>query len=102
MLQDLRQAIRQLLRQALGATRGNVSRLVVVQGMRLALTGLIVGLLIALATTGVLRRLLFGVTRTDPVTLAAVALLVLGVAGGCQLAPGPSGNPGRPHGDSAP
>ena len=65
---------------ALGATRGNVSALVVRHGARLAALGLAVGLVVALATTHLLRKLLFGISTTDPVTFAAVVALVFGVA----------------------
>jgi putative ABC transport system permease protein len=64
---------------AMGAQRGRVLRLVVAQGMKLALAGLVLGLLAALAATRVLSSLLFGVSAHDPVTFAGVALL-LGMA----------------------
>jgi putative ABC transport system permease protein len=67
------------IRMAMGAQRGRVLRLVVAQGMKLALAGLVLGLLAALAATRVLSSLLFGVSAHDPVTFAGVAL-VLGIA----------------------
>jgi ABC-type antimicrobial peptide transport system permease subunit len=48
--------------------------------MKLAILGATIGLLGALALTRVLTHLLFGVTPADPITLAGVALLLLGVA----------------------
>ena len=69
------------IRVALGATRGDVLRLVVGQGIGLAVVGGILGIAGAFATTGVLTSLLYGVTPSDPVTLASiVALLVASVA----------------------
>jgi putative ABC transport system permease protein len=68
------------VRMALGARRRDVLRMVVGQGMALALIGVVLGLGIALATTRVLRNLLFGVTVTDAGTFAGVALLLASVA----------------------
>jgi predicted permease len=68
------------IRMALGADRQNVGRLVVRQGARLALGGLGLGVLGALAVSRVLTTLLFGVAPSDPVTLASVALTLGGVA----------------------
>jgi putative ABC transport system permease protein len=65
------------VRVALGATRHDVLRLVVGQGMRMAGIGLAVGLVGALAATRLLRGLLFGVAPSDPLTLVTV-LVVLG------------------------
>jgi len=68
------------IRVALGATRQSVVRHVVGQGIVLAVTGGVIGLAGALATTGVLRSLLFGVAPSDPATLVAiVTILVLAV-----------------------
>jgi putative ABC transport system permease protein len=67
------------IRVALGAEHGEVLYLIVAKGMKLTAIGVGVGLLGALILTRVLTHLLFGVTPSDPVTLAAVAL-VLGAA----------------------
>jgi predicted permease len=68
------------VRVALGATRANVLRLVVGQGIGLAVIGGALGLAGALATTRVLRSLLYGVAPSDPATLVSiVALLVAAV-----------------------
>jgi putative ABC transport system permease protein len=64
------------IRMALGAQRGRVLRLVVGQGMKLALAGLALGLLAAFAATRVLSSLLFGVTARDPLTFASVAVVL--------------------------
>jgi putative ABC transport system permease protein len=68
------------VRMALGATRQNVVQLVVRQGLTLTVIGLALGILAALGTTRLLRSLLFGVSETDPATLAAVVLVISGVA----------------------
>jgi predicted permease len=68
------------VRVALGATTRDVVRLVVGQGMRLATIGIVFGLTAAIATTRVLRSLLYGVEPTDPTTLfGIVAMLMLAV-----------------------
>jgi predicted permease len=75
------------IRMALGAGPGTVLRLVLKDGALLTLTGLALGLLAAAAFTRVLRTLLFGVTATDPLTFAAVALFFVVVATAATLAP---------------
>ncbi len=68
------------VRLALGAAPGAVLRLVIRQGMALALAGMAVGALGAAAAGRVLGRLLFGVGTADPVTFAATAALLAAVA----------------------
>jgi predicted permease len=68
------------IRQALGAGPGRVVRLVVLQGLRTAGLGLAVGLAVAVALTGYLRSLLFGVEARDPAVLVGAAALLLAVA----------------------
>jgi putative ABC transport system permease protein len=68
------------VRMALGAQRRDVLGLVVGQGMRLALVGVVLGLLGALALTRVLQSLLYEVKATDPLTFVAVSLLLVLVA----------------------
>jgi ABC-type antimicrobial peptide transport system permease subunit len=61
------------VRMALGAQASRVQRVVVGQGARVLLVGVILGLAAAAASTRALRSLLFGVGALDPVTFAAVA-----------------------------
>jgi putative ABC transport system permease protein len=68
------------VRLALGARPAEVLRLVVRQGMRLVAAGLVLGLAGAILAMRVLRSLLYGVTPTDPMTLAGAALGLVGVA----------------------
>jgi putative ABC transport system permease protein len=68
------------IRLALGASSGAILRWVFGQGMRLTLVGLGAGLAGALVLTRLLRGLLFGVETTDPLTYAALALLLAAVA----------------------
>jgi putative ABC transport system permease protein len=65
---------------ALGAAKSDILHMVVAQGFRLALAGMIVGMAGALALTRALASLLFGVKPADPLTFGAVALLLVGVA----------------------
>jgi len=68
------------IRMALGAQAGDVLRMVIWRGMRLALIGVALGLAAALALTRVMKTLLFNVSATDPSTFGLIALLLLGVA----------------------
>ncbi|HKP12896.1 MAG TPA: ABC transporter permease, partial [Blastocatellia bacterium] len=68
------------IRMALGARPANVLAMVIRQGVGLALIGIGIGLAGAFALTRLLASLLFGVSATDPVTFAAVSLILLVVA----------------------
>jgi len=68
------------IRVALGAQAQDVLGLVVGHGMMLALIGVSVGLAAAFALTRLMSSLLFGVSATDPMTFAVIALLTTGVA----------------------
>ena len=61
------------VRMALGAERRDVLRMVVGQGMRIALAGIVVGLVVAAGLTRLMASLLYDVEPTDPMTVAAVA-----------------------------
>ena len=75
------------IRMALGARRGGVLSMVLLQGMRVAGAGLIVGVAGAMALNRVLRTFLFEVEPADPVTLAAVVLLLAAVAASASILP---------------
>jgi putative ABC transport system permease protein len=68
------------IRLALGAQGRDVLKLVIRQGLKLALLGIGIGLAGALALTRLLKTLLFNVSATDPATFALIALLLLAVA----------------------
>jgi len=75
------------IRMALGAERRDVMRLIVGQGFALALIGVGIGLIGAFAFTRLLASLLFGVSATDPLTFAAVSLVMMSVALGACFVP---------------
>ena len=68
------------VRVALGADAGRVRRLVVRQALMPVATGAVIGAGIAVAVSGGLERMLFEITGTDPLTLAAVGVLLVLVA----------------------
>ena len=68
------------VRVALGAQVSDVLTLVIGQGMKLAFVGVALGLVASVALTRTIKSLLFGVSATDPVTFAAIALLLVLVA----------------------
>ncbi|HEV3201035.1 MAG TPA: ABC transporter permease [Bryobacteraceae bacterium] len=75
------------VRMALGAQVEDVLRIVVIEGMKPTLIGVAIGLLGALALGEVLSKLVFGVKTTDPVTFAAVSLLLAAVAFAASVIP---------------
>src|SRR5262247_1832860 len=68
------------IRIALGAQTGDVLKMVLRQGLKLTALGLLIGLAAAYALTRYMQSLLFGVKPTDPLTFAAIALLLVVVA----------------------
>jgi putative ABC transport system permease protein len=74
------------IRMAVGARRGHILRLVVGEGLRLAVLGLAVGVVMALMMTRLLSSLLYGISPADPLTFAAiVVLLVLVTLAACYF-----------------
>ena len=65
---------------AVGAQRRNVFGLILSEGLRLVGAGVVIGAAVAIASTGVLRALLFGVEPTDPLTFATMVMLFMTVA----------------------
>jgi putative ABC transport system permease protein len=68
------------IRMALGAQTGDVVGLVLRHGMALTLVGVAIGLIATFMLTRLMASLLFGVSATDPITFAAIAALLIGVA----------------------
>jgi len=77
----VRQRIREIgVRMALGAGASDILKMVMVQGMRQVLLGLVLGLAGALVLTRWVGRSVFGISANDPFTFAVVTLLVFGVS----------------------
>jgi len=77
----VRQRTREIgVRMALGASDRDVLRLILGQGMVVAGSGIVLGLIASMAMTRVVRSYLVGVDATDPVTFLGVPLVLLGVA----------------------
>ena len=75
------------LRLALGALRGNIARQFLLQGLRVATIGCVIGWLLATASGRLLAGMLYGVTPSDVTTLTGVIALVLLVAAAASLLP---------------
>jgi ABC-type antimicrobial peptide transport system permease subunit len=75
------------IRVALGAQRGDVVRMVLRQGMRLAAVGVAIGLVLAAAGSRLLATLLFGVPPIDPVTFIGSTLLFVAIGLAACLVP---------------
>jgi putative ABC transport system permease protein len=75
------------VRVALGAQPKDVFRIIVGEGLRLALFGVGVGLVAALVLTRLLQSFLFGISAYDPVTFIAVSLLLTLVAAAASYFP---------------
>jgi len=76
------------VRMALGAQRSDVLKLVVCQGMALALSGVLVGFIAALVLTRFMSKLLFGVSAYDPISIVSITVLLAAVALLANLLPG--------------
>jgi len=68
------------IRVALGASASDVLRMIVGEGMRIALIGVGIGIAAALGLTRLITKLIFGVRADDPLTFIGVAVLLSGVA----------------------
>lgn len=68
------------LRMAIGAARANVLRLILRQGMSLVIQGVLIGFVAALLVGRVLSRMLYGVSASDPLSVAGAAAVLLTVA----------------------
>jgi predicted lysophospholipase L1 biosynthesis ABC-type transport system permease subunit len=75
------------IRMALGASAGEILRLVLRRGLALVALGLVIGAAGALAVTQLLQSLLFGVSQADPVTFGGVVVLLGAVALAATLIP---------------
>jgi ABC-type antimicrobial peptide transport system permease subunit len=68
------------IRVALGASRGDVLRLVLMQGVRLTIAGIVLGLALAFGLTRFIAGLLYGISANDPATVIAVVALLAAMA----------------------
>jgi putative ABC transport system permease protein len=75
------------IRQAIGAQRTDILRMVVMQGLRLSLVGIVIGAVSAAALTRLISRLLFHTSATDPVTYGVIAGIFTVVALAATLIP---------------
>jgi putative ABC transport system permease protein len=75
------------VRMALGAERGEIVRMIVGQGLKLTLPGVILGIIGAFALTRFLQTMLYGVQPTDPFTFAQIAVLMVVVAAAAAYIP---------------
>jgi len=75
------------LRMALGARRSDIMRMVLTRGLTLGAAGVIIGLPLAFAVSGVLRALLYGISSSDPVVFVTVPLVLVIAATGASIVP---------------
>jgi putative ABC transport system permease protein len=68
------------IRAALGAQKSDLMKLVLGEGTRLAVAGVLIGIMFSMLLTGTIAKLLYGVTSHDPLTFIAIPLLLLAVA----------------------
>jgi putative ABC transport system permease protein len=78
---SVQQRVREIgLRMILGAQKRDVLSMIVSQGLKLVFTGVIAGIVLTLAMTRLMERLLYEIKPTDPFTFARVSFLLLGIA----------------------
>ena len=75
------------IRQAVGAQRADIFRMVLNQGLRLSVAGIVIGVIAALALTRLLAAMLFHLSSTDPLTFAGISMLFLLVALAASIIP---------------
>jgi ABC-type antimicrobial peptide transport system permease subunit len=75
------------VRLALGASGGNIIRLIVTSGLRLVVAGVVIGGVIALWAAPWMESLMFDASPRDPLVYGSVAAVLLGVAAAASLAP---------------
>jgi len=75
------------LRMAIGAQRSDVMRMILRRGLRLTLTGLVVGVAASALLTNFLSRMLYGVKPLDPLTFATVSIVLLAVSAVASFLP---------------
>jgi len=68
------------IRLALGARPAQVRRLVIAQGVRPAIAGLALGIGVTFVVTRTMMKFLYGVSPTDPLTIAAMSAVLIGVS----------------------
>ncbi len=83
------------IRMALGAQRADVLRMVLAQGMKITGAGVVIGIAASLGLTRWMANLLFSVSAADPVTFAAVAIVIAADRAARLLHPGPAHLAGR-------
>jgi len=88
----MNQAVRQRthefgVRQALGATRGDIMRLVLSSGAILSVAGLVIGALLSIVSTRLFASMLYRVGASDPITFASVTVVLLLAALGAAYLP---------------
>jgi putative ABC transport system permease protein len=65
------------VRMALGAQRSDVFRMILTDGTRLVLVGVVIGAIVSIGLTRLIQSLLYGIGATDPITFAGVILLLM-------------------------
>jgi len=75
------------IRMALGANQEKTLKLILGQGMRLSMIGMVLGLAAAYALTRLLSGLLFGIKATDPITFVLVALILTAITAAAAVVP---------------
>lgn len=75
------------VRLTLGADSGTVHTMILVEGMKLAVAGVVIGLLAAVAVGRVLTSVLYGVTSFDPLTLVGGSVVFLAIAALASVIP---------------